>query len=229
MRENSNGILISCLKYGDTSAILKIFTPQHGLLSFMKKGAFSRQSKRKFQFFPLSECEISFRLKPEVNLHSLYNLEYLKIISATTDVKKGTVLLFLSEVLHSALDNQEHNKSVYAFIRAEVDDLEENPSVDFHLNFLAKLTRFLGFFPQLENRELPFFDIISGTYVYGSNVSTLSEDISLLWKQLFSNAEVQFEREQKKKLIGALLEYYASHLEGFRQPKSLAVLEAVYS
>ena len=51
MDDKIQGIVLQSIRYGDTSLIVKVFTRNYGLKSYMVKGAFNRSSKNRVALF----------------------------------------------------------------------------------------------------------------------------------------------------------------------------------
>ena len=51
MDDKMQGIVLQSIRYGDTSLIVKVFTRNYGLKSYMVKGAFNRSSKNRVALF----------------------------------------------------------------------------------------------------------------------------------------------------------------------------------
>ena len=58
MDDKLQGVVLQSIRYGDTSLIVKIYTRNLGLQSYIIKGAFNRASKNRAAFFqPLNVIE----------------------------------------------------------------------------------------------------------------------------------------------------------------------------
>ena len=51
----TKGIVLSSLKYGDTSLIVRCYTEKYGIKSFIAKGVFSKKKRNSALYFPLNE------------------------------------------------------------------------------------------------------------------------------------------------------------------------------
>ena len=72
------------------------------------------------------------------------------------DIIKGSILLFLNEVLFKSLKHQEQDFELFEFIYnslAFLDEVEEGKE-NFHLIFLYKLRKYLGFYSVELEKEL---------------------------------------------------------------------------
>ena len=64
MLETTKAIALSKIKYAEKDLIVKCFTENHGVVSFMVKNAFSKKSRSKLSYFQqLTLLEITFNYK----------------------------------------------------------------------------------------------------------------------------------------------------------------------
>jgi DNA repair protein RecO (recombination protein O) len=94
-------------------------------------------------------------------------------------------------------------------------------------------TKYLGFYPDISEIDLPYFEMKEGNFSLFSAVSSLSEHETLLFKKLInlkleSDAKT-FHVIERQLLLKILIDYYSYHLEGFRRPRSVEVLKEVFS
>ena len=71
----------------------------------------------------------------------------------------------MSEVLSYSIKEEEKNKALYAYIEAGLIWLDVHDKIaNFHLLFLLNLTRFLGFYPDVSEKDNLGFDLIEDTF-----------------------------------------------------------------
>lgn len=237
MLVKTKAIVLSALKYQEKSLIVKCFTQSEGLKSYFVPSAFStkKSSQRIAYFQPLTILEI------EANHKNKGSLEHLKEIKVgypyqtiNLDIFKTTIVIFLSEVLHHAIKEEEKNESLFTFLETALIWLDTHDEIaNFHLILLLEVTKFLGFYPDDSEADLPFFDITEGNFILHQGMNSLAQNESFLLKKLM---ELKFDSEQKlftsserQLLLKNLLDYYVIHLDGFKKPKSLEVLKEVFS
>lgn len=237
MLVKTKAIVISSLKYQEKSLIVKCFTLSDGLKSYFIQSAFSnRKSSQKIAYFqPLTILEI------EANHKNKGTLEHLKEIkvsfpyqSINTNIFKSTIVLFLSEILHHSIKEEEKNETLFTFLETAFQWLDTHDEVsNFHLILMLEMTKFLGFYPEISNRELNHFEMIDGVFSPFQGTSCLSlHETSLLNRLIdlkFEDTNKNFASIERQLLLKILLDYYAIHLDGFRKPKSLDVLKEVFS
>ena len=96
------------------------------------------------------------------------------------------------------------------------------------------LTKFLGFNPDIQNSELPFFNLQEGKFqAHLQEYCITNKNLDLLKPFLGTkfdiNLSIELSSVQKHELLNMILVYYKLHLQSFRTPKSLTVLSQVYS
>jgi DNA repair protein RecO (recombination protein O) len=237
MQVKTKAIVISALKYQEKSLIVKCFTLSDGIKSYFVANAFAgKKSMQKIAYFqPLTILEI------EATHKNKGTLEYFKEIkmgypfkSIHQNIVKSALVLFLSEVLHHCIKEEEKNEAFFEYLETALLWLDEHDEIaNFHLMLLLGMTRFFGFYPAISNLEALFFEMTEGIFTSYHGLSCLSEHETLLFKKLislrFENESKLFVASERQILLKILLDYYAIHLDGFKKPKSLEVLTAVFS
>ncbi len=237
MLVKTKAIVISALKFQEKSLIVKCFTLSNGLKSYFVRDAFSsRKTSQKIAYFqPFSILEIEAVHK---NKGTLENFKEIKTAvafqSIHTDVVKSTIVMFLSEMLHYSIQEEEKNESLFVFLETALTWLDHHDEVsNFHLILLLEATKYLGFYPDVSESNLPYFDMIEGVFVHFHGVNSLTEHETNLFKKLidlrFDNSQKIFHVIERQILLKILIDYYSFHLEGFKKPKSLEILKEIFS
>jgi len=236
MQVKTKAIVISALKYQEKSLIVKCFTQSDGLKSYFVRDAFSAKAKQKIAYFqPLTILEIE---SDHRNKGTLEHFKEIKIAvpfqTIHTDIFKSTILMFVSEILHHSIHEEEKNEPLFDFLEATLNWLDHNEQIaNFHLILMLEITKYLGFYPDVSDVNLPFFDMNSGVFTFDSSANTLTQHETDLFKRLislkFDNNQNSFHVIERQLLLKILIDYYAIHLPDFRKPKSLEVLKEVFS
>jgi DNA repair protein RecO (recombination protein O) len=237
MLVKTKAIVISSLKFQEKSLIVKCFTQSDGLKSYFVPSAYSgKKSNQKIAYFqPLTILEI------EANHKNKGTLEYFKEIklatayqTINTDIVKSTIVIFLSEMLHHSIQEEEKNEDLFTFLETALIWLDTHEETsNFHLILLLEITKFLGFYPDISEIEWNFFEMTEGVFAPFQGISCLSEHETFLFKKLinlkFDSDQKVFAGIERQILLKILLDYYSIHLDGFKKPKSLDVLKEVFS
>jgi DNA repair protein RecO (recombination protein O) len=237
MLVKTKAIVISSLKYQEKSLIVKCFTQSSGLKSYFVRDAFSsRKSNQKIAYFqPLTILEIEAVHK---NKGTLENFKEIKIATPFqtihSDIYKSTIAMFISEILHHSIHEEEKNEPLFAFLETALFWLDNhNETANFHLILLLETTKYLGFYPDISEIEFPFFDANEGVFTPFHGLGSLTEHETNLFKKLivlkFDNNQKIFHVIERQMLLKILIDYYTFHLDGFRKPKSLEVLTQIFS
>ncbi len=144
--------------------------------------------------------------------------------------------MFLAEVLRNAVKEEEANTALYGFLERSLEWFDmHDKTVNFHLLFLLKLTRYLGFYPDEFQGDEPVFNLVDGTFqdVETSPDCINDENVGLLQRLLGTDFDelpvIKLNQAGRSGFLLMLLRYYEIHLQGFHKPKSLAVLNEIYS
>ena len=233
----TKAIVISSLKYQEKSLIVKCFTQSDGLKSYFVRNAFSnKKSSQKIAYFqPFSILEIEANHKNKGTLEHFNEIKLaVAFQSINTNIYKSTIVLFLSEVLHHSIKEEEKNENLFTFLETALLWLDTHDEIsNFHLILLLEITKFLGFYPDVSEIDFPFFDINNGIFTPFQKINCLSEHETKLFKSLiqlkFDSNKKIFSSTGRQIVLKLLLDYYSFHLDGFKKPKSLEVLKEVFS
>ncbi|CAI8350735.1 MAG: DNA repair protein RecO [Flavobacterium sp. SCGC AAA160-P02] len=235
---SSKAIVISTIKYRDSSLIVKLYTKEVGLVSYILKGILkSKKGRLKTAYFlPLTQLTIIANHQEKRSLQNLKEAQVINVYkSIHTSIVKQSVVLFLSEILGSAIQEQENNNLLYDYIERSLIWLDTHQHIsNFHLLFLLNLTKFLGFYPDLSKPNKNGFHLKEGVFTdeLGNNNIVVGHELIQLKKLLgihFDKVDsITFSKTERQKLLHLLIRYFELHLAGFKKPKSLTVLETVY-
>lgn len=239
MQVTTKALVLSAIKYGDTSLIVKAFTASDGLKSYLLKGVLSaRKGKLKAAYFqPLTQLEIVAVHRNKGTLESIreakvhYHYQTLHV-----EMAKNAMTIFLAELLANSVKEEEQNEELYNFLEATLQWFDINPTIaNFHLFFMLALTKYLGFYPDIEGLDKPYFDLLEGEFVQTENLNPLIKGENLYYFKLFLGTnfddvkEIKMKKTNRQNLLKSLIVYFELHLQGFRKPRSLAVLNEVFS
>ncbi len=223
----SSGVLLASTPYSETSLILKVYTEEFGLNSFLFKGARSKKNKRQQPLFrPFSIVEVvHYRGKSELHLVKEFSIEH-PLHHTAASPEKGCISLFLSEFLFRILDPDIPDRSVYQHIYQSIKilDLSDN-FINFHLQFLLGLTGYLGIYPSSS-------DLLKCTINYQGMTQILTETSAakkLLDHPDYSSQALELNNDDRKTVLKQLINYYAQYLNRPLEIRSLAVLETVFN
>ena len=115
----NNSIVLSKLKYRDYDLIVKCYTQQRGVVSYILRGVLkSKRGQAKTVYFQaLSQLQIEENYRPNQSLQSIKEVKLNYIYkSLHTNIYKSAIVLFLAEILSNVLKEEEKNDELFNFI-----------------------------------------------------------------------------------------------------------------
>ncbi|PTL32354.1 DNA repair protein RecO [Prevotella sp. oral taxon 376] len=237
----SRAIVLHSLKFGDSQLIVDLLTAQVGRVSFICRLPSSRKSRIKKPFFqPLSILNIEFDHRQNLKLQKFKNVAVAEpFASIPFDSYKLSISLFLAEFLAYATRGEQQDILLYNYIENSMLWLDgtRRSFSNFHLVFTMRLSRFIGFYPNLEDyEEGDFFDLRSGIFC---KMPPLHPDfippaeasrIVLLMRMNYESMHLfRMSREERNRCVEWILTYYRLHIPNFPVLKSVAVLRELFS
>lgn len=230
MKQKTQGIVLKYFKYGDTSLIIRIYTKNFGLQSYLINQVRSSKSKNnKIALFqPLSLLDlVVYQKKNDQHLHRLAEANIIyPYQSIPFDFTKTSLVWLIVEVLDMCLKEENENEILFSFLHNALIDLDtiENNIANFPIIFLLQLSAFLGFLPE---SGLEILNQIEDNYqsYMPQNVKKevcLFFDVFLAQNQF--NAFVMIDISKRRLLLDILLQFYQLHIPNFKEIKSLALL-----
>jgi DNA repair protein RecO (recombination protein O) len=185
----------------------------------------------------LNQLSVIFSHQEKRNLQLLKEAQVIHVYETIyTSIVKQSIVLFLSEILTSAIQEEENNTLLYEYLEHSLIWLDSHDQIsNFHLLFLLNLTKFLGFYPDVSQSDKNGFHLSEGFFTDHLQIKEVikGNEINQFKKLLgihFDNVEyINYSKTERQRLLQILIRYFELHLGGFRVPKSLAVLETVFS
>lgn len=241
MTSSTEGIVIHALKYGETSIITRIFTRELGMQSYLVRGVRkSRSSRKQYLFQPLTMVQMVVSHKEKAGLNYIREIQLLDPYhTIPVEIKKTSLAIFLAEILSHALKNQEANEGLFLFLRTSLLHLDNTGDAvtNFHLVFLIRLSKHLGFQPGKNYDEHhSYFNLREGVFqpAAGASQETMDEEESqaffrITGATLENQHQLNIHKALRKRLLQKTIDYYRHHLAGMPEVKSLSVLETIFS
>lgn len=225
MIAKTKGIVLSYVKYKDTSIIARIFTEEFGYGSFLINSIRSQRSKKSIGYFqPFSLLEMVVYMKDSRDIQRLSEFKCSHPIHCIhQDPMKSTITLFLLEVFSRLLQSEQSpNTHLFQFTENAIKtfDLLEEGVANFHLQFLLKLGPFLG------------YEISDIEHLYSSidKVTPDTADHQILTSLIQSpfGLALPIDRTKRNTILDAVISYYMHHAH-LPKPKSIDVLRKIIS
>jgi len=239
MLVSTKAIVISKLKYSDNDLIVKCYTEKLGIQTYLLRGVLkSKKGKIKSAYFQvLSQLEIVVNYRENRSLQSINDVKPQCIYeSIHSNIAKSAIAMFLAEVLSSILKEEEENSILYKYLETTLLWLDANDEfTNFHLLFLLNLTKHLGFYPDLALSNLDYFNLEDGSFqAKKTNVNCISGEKLTILKQLLgihfdALNSINVNSRKRQDFLNMIFLYFELHLGSLKKPKSLQVLNQVFS
>ncbi len=241
MLHKTRGIVLKTTPYGDSSVVVQIFTEKFGIQSYMINGIKKPKAKIRMNMLqPLHLTEMVVYHKTNTGIQRISELRPSPIFRTIPyNIVKSTITMFLNEVLYKSIRQQNTDEQLFDFIYSGMCwfDETEPASVNFHLAFLLKLTRFLGFAPSTETKSNQnFFDLQEGAFCsmppvhpYFLGKADASLFISIFNTPFDKLHELQLSNSSRRGILEKILVFYTLHTASFGDIRSHQVLEDVLS
>lgn len=241
MLQRISGIVLRTVKYKDTAFIADVYTDIAGRASFMVSASRSRKSAVKSVLFqPLALVELEADLRPNT---SIYKVKEAKsnhpFCSIPYDPYKSAIALFLTEFLCRTLREELENRPLFTYLHHSIIWLDECRTgfSNFHLVFLIRLARFLGFYPNLEGyTEGCCFDLLNACFTpfrpshsYYINSAEAAQLLTLTRVKYDTMHVLSMNRTERMRCLTVIEQYYRLHLPDFPELKSLDVLKELFN
>ncbi|WP_162427806.1 DNA repair protein RecO [Pontibacter pudoricolor] len=230
----TRGIVLNFIKFRESSIIARVYTEQLGVQSYIvnsvrKKGPGSRIAL--FQPFTLLDMVVYTSPKGGLTRISEYKCAH-PFSSIPFDIRKSSMLLFLSEVVSRTVKEEEENQSLFHFLYQAIvafDEMGEGFE-NFHLVFLLQLSHHLGFGPTSgkEIVEQVAFSANAQSATAAPTVLALQAYEEYFDMLLHDAARATIPNGRvRRELLAVLVRYYQLHVDKLGEIKSLSILSEV--
>lgn len=236
----TRAIVLKSVKFGDAKLIIDMFTQTHGRMSFIVNIAKTNKGKIKrqyFQLFNVLELVVDYRNGKELqHIRDIRLAGQFPAISLSPG--KLSITMFLGEFLNYATMGEQANVPLFEFICSAMEWLDASASgyVNFHLVFMAKLSRFIGLYPNVESYvEGDVFDLRAATFTHTIPMhpdyvpAVASSNIVRLLRMDFSNMHLfAMSHSDRNSIVDFMVDYYRIHLPVMPALVSLDVVRDVF-
>lgn len=233
----ARGVVLNTVKYGEKGVIVQMLTSSHGRQSYMVQGVGSRGGKMAL-FQPMFALEFEAVCSSRMQLHRFAEVHSgLLLSSIPFDVRKSTIALFMAEVLHRLVKENQHDERLFDFVWGSIEALDqmEEGVANFHLWFFSHLCHLLGFSPGNEYSEGCWFDIPEGVFCRERPLTEycLTPENALILRDMLECdvrylAEIGLNRHQRVEFLSSLVTYYGYHLDTISAIRSIKILQEVF-
>ncbi len=231
----SRGIVLNAVKYSDDKVIINVLTQAQGTVGFVL-----RRNKRTTPavWQPLTVVNIIWHDGPGKALIKPHELSVARPWRNIPYVPhKAAIALFLGEFLGHVLRQEPRGDELVQWLEMSLAWLDEAESgyANFHIAMLFRLSRFLGFEPNVSDyTEGAFFDLRAAEFVTARPMHNdcLTEDEAAVLPRLMrlgyaGMRRVRLNSDARQRMLQVVIQYYRLHVPPLPDIKSLAVLHDV--
>lgn len=231
------GFVLHSTPYGDSSAVVKVFSRLLGVRSYIIKGVRRTGGRiRQVMLQPMTCVDMVVYDNQRVSLNHIKEMA-LRGKACAADPVVDALRFFMAEVLYKSLPEAESNPALWDYVERIVRSLavEETESAagasasQLPLRFLLAVLDQLGLLP-LDNRSAasPWFDLQEGRFVGTQTATTVSPANSTLLHNYLSDGDfAEASLSLRSDLLVLLLDYCQLHISSFHHFKSHEILHAV--
>ena len=250
----TKAIVLHTLKYGEATLIVDMLTEEMGRVSFATGIPKTSKARVKRQFFqPMSILELEYDHRERASLQRIRDVRLATpYTSLPFDPVKLSVALFLAEFLYHVTRDEQSNHPLFQYIEQSLLwlDAARQSIANFHLVFMMRLSRFVGFYPNIEKAEhstlfnppstktapgQQFFDLREAAFVDSAPLHPdflLPEEASRVRTLMRMNYEsmrlFRLSRAERNRITELLLLYYRLHIPLMPELQSFAVVRELF-
>lgn len=241
MITKTRGIVLRSVRFGESSLIVDVLTKSSGRVSFMVHIPKTSKGKIKKQYFqPMTLLDFEYDFRQRSNLQRIKDVRVsLPYSSIPIDPAKSCISLFLSEFIYYATRNEQENPTLFIYISTSLEWLDNayEDFANFHLVFMMRLGKFLGFHPFLEDFTPGcFFDLRNGCFTLSMPLHTdflNAADAGHLYNLMRMNFDTmklfKLSHDDRNRITEIVLRYYKLHLPNMPELQSFDILREVFA
>jgi len=232
-------IVLSRTRYSDSSVIIQALSKLHGRISLMVYGLGGKSRSKLGAFHTMALLDVVYSYRQERQVQKLSEYKPAPALpNCTADLRKSTTLMFLAEVVSKSIREEAEDNTQFDFIDTAIQILEQmqNGLHLFHIAFLLKLSRHLGFCPTPLVPGQQYFDLEAGHgtivhpihrhFISASEFAKLYQFIDCRFDQL---DQIKISRTERDFLLDVTLRWYGFRIPTMKDVNSLSVLHDVFN
>jgi len=240
MLVKSLGCPLHTIKYRESGLIVYAYTRNFGFQALVIQGIRNRKGAGASSIYqPMFLLDIDFYFNQKQDMHRIKEARiHMAYQTIPFNIYKSSMVLFLAEILYKCLKTQETAPGMFDFISNAMqilDQLDEGIS-NFHLLFLMKLSRYLGFYPNTSETEgLVCFDLRDGIFrvFYPDHPYYIPEKyahvfLKLLEMDFNTLDQLQLSQVDRNILIEHIIDFYRLHQENLKHVHSFKIFKRLF-
>ncbi len=238
MLSQTEAVILNYTKYSDSSIIVHTLTEKYGRQTLLVYGIGAGKRNSLSSFHPLSILDTRIYYKPTATLQKLKEFKPVApLFSLSQNVYKSAMALFIADVIYRAVREEFADERLFSFIKTAILVLEEmqNGIAYFHLVFLTKLARYMGFMPD-ELTAYSYYDYKENHasqnkpgHPFFISRMELQQLITFLNTPFTALHIFSIPNLERMRLLESVVKMYELHLLNFNSLKSFGVLKEVFS
>lgn len=241
MLTKTRAIVLHSFKYGEQQMIVDLLTETCGRTSCIIRMPKSAKGKLKKQYFqPLFILDTDIDIRQKANLQHLRDARIaVPFMSIPFNPYKMSISLFMAEFLRCTTRREQTDPTTFSYIENSIRWLDGCASgfSNFHIVFMMRLSKFLGFYPNTDNYEPgDWFDMRSSCFSNQRpmHADVLSPDnarkIGLLLRMNYATMHLyRMSHFDRNRMVDTIIRYYRIHMPDLPELKSLQVLKELFA
>ncbi len=224
----TRGIVVNYIRFRETSIIVKIYTEEFGIQTYIENGVRSSKGKNKIALFqPLTLLDMVVYHRDNSSIMRISEVKCNTLLQTIPYhfIKSG-IALFISEVCSKTLKEEFSNPPLFNFLYHSILflDQQEQQYENFPIQFLLHLSQYMGFSPS--NAHEVFSQIEEFQLLNYVQEDTEPFDLLIHTPQ---SQSISLGKHQRRRILEYMLLFYRLHMENFGELRSLPVLRELLS
>ncbi len=233
----TRAIVLRTIRHGDRGVVVQAYTERSGRRAYYTRIS-GKAGITSAVFHPLNRLEIVVTEDPEKELHHLKEARVeVPFDHIPRDPLRGTVLLFLQELLLRTLREGPADEGLFVFLWNACTVLDHTEHLaEFPAVLLLQYSMHLGFYPEAPRPGAEQFDLREGCFTSSAAGSghvlpppQAAVIADLMKADLLHLDRMPHSAQQRRKAVDDLLLYFRLHLDGMGELRSPKVLHQVLS
>ena len=234
-------IVLSVVKYGESSLVVNAFTEEHGRRGYVCSAPKVRRGASvSSALLPLAYVSFVASSRPHASLRRMRDVHLVSpFVSLPFNPLRRSVAMFIAELLVRTLPDEVPDPELFDFLVSSISAFDAGlvkGEANFHLFVMMRLSAYLGFAPDVRRDSAPLFDMQAGAWTSSIPVHSfvVSGRMADAWHAL-SQVELDglnslsLSRADRHELIDLLSQYFRLHHPRFSELRSHEVFKQLMS
>lgn len=212
MLVKTDGIILRQIPFSESSIIVKIFTRDFGLISFLVKGAKSKKNPKANILKPINQISFSFYQKENKGLRQFKEFQLIFAPDAQLfGIYKSAVSMMMVELLNTTITED------------SMEDIEKYEFLEYSFNFLREQKLHPNFYLSFIYQ----YSIHLGIEFPSDKFKSIELAYSLAEYQSIQNIIIT--KSDRKNIFKAMDQHFFENLTNYKSLKSIAILEELFT